>query len=266
MATVREIYEKMDHLYPFGTQMSFDNAGFLVGDGAQEVTSVLVALDISFQVIEEAREKTCQLIVTHHPVIFTPLKSMRWEKPTERMVMELVKSEIAVISAHTNLDRSAEGVNFHLAKALGLENFSFLLEEGRDEQGRVYGTGMMGKVHQEGLSCGDYAQYVAEVLSCKGIRFTDVGRPVSKVAVGGGSCGSLLAHVAEMACDTFVTGDVKYDVFLEAKERGINLLDAGHFPTEQVICPVLVETLQEHFPTVKVSLSQRHQEVSQGIF
>lgn len=263
--TVREIYEELDRLYPFATQMSFDNAGFLLGNGENQVKKILVALDISTTVIEEAQREQCQLIVTHHPVIFHGMKSLRAENPTEKMLMQLIYSDIAVISAHTNLDRSAEGVNFHLANRLGIQNSRFVIEEGTDVHGRLYGTGFMGKAHKADCSIKDYAQYVGEQLKCKGIRFADAGKPVSLVAVGGGSCGSILADVAMAGCDTFVTGDVKYDVFLEAKERGINLIDAGHFPTEQVICPVLVEKLQESFSSLSVILSAEHVEVSEGL-
>lgn len=261
--TVKEIYEFLDESYPFETQMSFDNAGFLVGDATETVENILVALDISTAVIEEAISKNCQLIVTHHPVIFTPLKSLIAQNPTEKMIIQLITHKISVISAHTNLDRSAQGVNHHLANAIGLEDVSFVLEEGCDRFGRLYGTGCKGMTPKSTTK--EFAQLVKTRLNSKALRFTDAGKPVSFVAVGGGSCSSILQDVQRAGCDTFITGDVKYDVFLDAKERGINLIDAGHYPTEQVVCPPMAQKIGGKFPNIPVFLSEDHQEVCQSL-
>lgn len=265
--TVQTIYETMDDIYPFATQMGFDNAGFLVGDGEAVVTQILVALDITTAVIEEAVSKNCQLIITHHPIIFTPLKTLVAQNPTERMIMKLISHNISVISAHTNLDRSGEGVNYHLAKRLGLKEGRFLVEEGVDKNGNPFGLGFMGTIPETDASA--FAASVAKELNATGLRLEEAGRPVRKVAVGGGSCGSMIAEVAKQGCDTFVTGDVKYDQFLDARERGINLVDAGHFPTEQVVCLPLTQRLEAHFQKIDsnttVLLSQVHKEVSIGV-
>lgn len=267
--TVQELYETMDDMYPFATQMSFDNAGFLVGDGDAIVSRILVALDITTAVIEEAVKKDCQLIITHHPIIFTPLKTLVAQNPTERMIMKLISHNIAVISAHTNLDRSREGVNYHLAKRLDLKDGRFLVEEGVDKNGNPYGLGFMGTAQHTGLSASDFARFVTKSLDASGVRVEDAGKAVCKVAVGGGSCGSMIAEVAKQGCDTFVTGDVKYDQFLDGRERGINIIDAGHFPTEQVVCLPLATRLEEHLQktghNVTVFLSEVHKEVSNGV-
>lgn len=265
--TINDVYQIMDTFYPFSTQMSFDNAGFLVGDGKKKVNRIMVALDITSRVIDEASSKRCELIITHHPVIFNPLKTLVAENPTENMLMSLVKQEIGVISAHTNLDRSIEGVNFHLAKQLELEEGGFLVQEGVDPQGSPYGLGWVGRV-PDTISLDKFTKFVATQLGCQGMRVEDAGKKVRRVAVGGGACGNLLAEVAKFGCDTFVTGDVKYDVFLEARERRINLIDAGHFPTEQVICMPLAKKLQEYFKVqdspIKVYRSSHHEEISFG--
>lgn len=261
--TIQQIYETMNQFYPFSTQMSFDNAGFLVGDGNQEVEHILIALDITSEVIEEAISKQCELIITHHPIIFTPLKSLVAQNPTEKMIIQLIKHNIAVISAHTNLDRSREGVNYHLAQRLGLKNGTFLIEEGTDSNGHPYGLGWVGDV--EPTTAQDFAKFVSETLQCQCLRLEDADRIVERVAVGGGSCGSMIPDVAKQGCDTFVTGDLKYDQFLDARERGLNLIDGGHFPTEQVICEPLAQKLKKHFEeegfSTKISLSEIHKEV-----
>lgn len=261
---INDVYEELDRLYPFETQMSFDNAGFLIGDGSNPVSNILIALDITSQVIQEAIDLGCQLIITHHPIIFTPLKTLLRENPTERMIIQLIQHNIAVISAHTNLDRAQEGVNYHLAQALELQEIAFVLEEGVDRFQRPYGTGYYGNPPTGQWTGESFAGFVEKSLGSKGLRFVDGGKPVSRVAVGGGACSSILPTVAKLGCDTFVTGDVKYDVFLDAKERGITLIDAGHFPTEQVICQPMQQKLQEKFSSLTITLSYIHQEVSAG--
>ena len=261
MATVKEIYQFIDKMAPFSIQMDFDNAGFLVGRGGAEVSRVLVALDITREVVEEAKELNCQLIVAHHPVIFHPARTITDETVTGRVLLALTEGKIAAICAHTNLDAAQGGVNCCLARTLGLREIGQLHPDGTDGEGRPYGIGRVGLAHVEGLSAEAYAAFVKERLGAASVRYADGGRPVCKVAVGGGSCGSMLADAAAADCDTFVTADVKYDQYLEARALGITLMDAGHFPTENVVCRPLADHLAEAFPGIQVTVSKRHAEV-----
>ena len=130
-----------------------------------------------------------------------------------------------------------------------------------DRSGQPYGIGRVGNVSaNNNLSAGEYAAFVKEKLHAAGVRFADGGKPVRRVAVGGGSCGSMLADAAAAGCDTFVTADVKYDQFLEARALGITLMDAGHYATENVVCPKIVQYLSLKFPGIPVKISQTHQE------
>jgi len=260
MATVNEIYAVLDRFAPFDTQMGFDNAGFLVGQGEQEVTKLLLSLDITLPVIEEARRLGVQLIVSHHPVIFDPVKQIVAGDPTGEKLIALIKGDLSAICAHTNLDVAAGGVNDALAAALGLRQVEVFLPEGTDGQGRPYGLGRIG-VMENSFTLPEFAEKVKAALASNGVRYVDCGRPVHKVAVGGGSCGSCLRDAWEKGCDAFVTADVKYDVFLEAKALGIGLVDAGHYPTENVVLPVLERLLTEAFPNVEVHRSAVHKEV-----
>ncbi|MCF2661065.1 Nif3-like dinuclear metal center hexameric protein [Pseudoflavonifractor phocaeensis] len=265
MAAVKEIYGFLDQLAPFATQMDFDNAGFLVGRGAVQVERLLVALDITEEVAEEAAELGCQLIVSHHPVIFHPARSVTDETVTGRVLLGLAEQRIAAICAHTNLDAAQGGVNDCLAAALELTEVGQLHQDGVDGQGRPYGIGRVGIAHRPGLTAGEYAAFVKEKLGAASVRFAGGGRPVQTVAVGGGSCGSMLADALAAGCDTFVTADVKYDQYLEAKALGITLMDAGHYATENVACAPLAQQLARKFPEVEVLLSQRHKEVYEGV-
>ncbi len=260
MATVTDIYRALDAFAPFSTQMSFDNAGFLVGRGEREVTQILVALDITLPVAEEAAERGANLIVSHHPVIFHPAKSLVSGDPTGEILLTLAEEKIAAICAHTNLDVAVGGVNDALAQAVGLENVKvFLPEQEPDSQGRVYGLGRMGDLAQP-ASVPAFAAQIKKALGANGVRYVDTDRPVHRVAVGGGACGDCLQAAFEKGCDLLLTSDVKYNTFLDAKALGMGLIDAGHYPTENVVLPRLVQLLTAHFPQVDILLTQVHQE------
>lgn len=261
MATVNEIYQYLDEWAPFVTQMSFDNAGLLVGRRGMEVHRVLVALDITPEVAMESARLGAQLIVAHHPVIFDPLRALTDDTMTGRTVLSLAEHKIAALCAHTNLDAAEGGVNDQLADMLLLSGVEHLHADGVDAKGRTYGIGRVGSVHQAGMTAEGYAAFVKARLDAGAVRLSDGGRPVCRVAVGGGSCGSMLSDVAAAGCDTFVTSDVKYDVFLAAKDLGINLIDAGHYATEQVVCPALAERISRQFPALEVMQTQVHGEI-----
>lgn len=260
MATVNEIYQIIDQYAPFSTQMGFDNAGFLVGRGESEVTKILLTLDITVPVIEEARKLGAQLIVAHHPVIFDPVKRIVAGDPTGDKLMALIKYDISAICAHTNLDLAEDGVNEALAQALGLKELQIFEPFGVNEEGTPYGLGRVGTTDKE-YSLTEFAVSVKEQLGSNGIRYVDANRPIRKVAVGGGSCGSSLYEAWKQGCDVFVTSDVKYDVFLDAKALGINLIDAGHYPTENVVLPKLEALLTKAVPEIKICQSIVHKEV-----
>ena len=258
MATVKQIYDLLQEKAPFELQYGFDNAGFLVGRQEAPVSRVLVALDITEAVVAEAREKGCQLIVSHHPVIWDGLKAVTDGTAVGRKILSMAEAGIAAICAHTNLDAVEDGVNDVLARTLGLSQIGQLKQEGLDGQGRAYGIGRVGVVDEQSLP--DFAAFVKAALGSNGVRFVDAGKPVRKVAVGGGSCGDMLWDALRQGCDTFVTADVKYDGFLDARATGLNLIDAGHFPTENVVCPVLVQWLNEAFPELDAGVSEIHHE------
>ena len=261
MATVREIYQYLDGLAPFSLQMDFDNAGFLVGRGDRTVDKVLVSLDITEEVVAEAAQLGCQLIVSHHPVIFHPAKSVTDATPDGRILLSLVEHNIAAVCAHTNLDAVCGGVNDALARKLGLTNIEQLKQDGVDSSGRPYGIGRVGNTAGVPMYAPAFAAFVKETLGANGVRFVDARRPVRRVAVGGGACADMLKDALALGCDTFVTADVKYNGFLDAKALGVNLIDAGHYPTEQVVVPVLAKWLTDGFPKVKVLTTQTHKEV-----
>lgn len=208
MATVREVYQYLDGLAPFSLQMDFDNAGFLVGRGDRTVTKILVSLDITEEVAAEAAEVGAELIVSHHPVIFHPARSVTDGGPDGRILLSLIEHGIAAICAHTNLDAVAGGVNDALAQKLGLVQIEQLHQDGVDASGRPYGIGRVGNTVGAPMYAPAFAAFVKEALGANGVRYVDARRPVRRVAVGGrrlrrhaaGRPGTGVRHLCHRGC------------------------------------------------------------------
>ncbi len=256
MTTVGEVLQFMETLAPASMKMSWDNVGLLCGSRSTPVSKILVALDPFEHVCEEAVSIGAQLIVTHHPLIFKPLSGITDDNAIARGIMNLCRHGISAINAHTNLDCAPGGVNDVLAKTLGLSQVEVIDPMGVTDSGAEWGLLRMGYVPEQSLA--EFLSHVKETLGCEGLRYTDGGRPVSKVAVGGGACGSELMDAIHAGCDTFVTADIKYNQFWDAQENGLNLIDAGHFQTENPVCAVLVDKLREQFPEISVEMSKKH--------
>ena len=256
MATVKEVLKFIETMAPRSMKMDWDNVGLLCGDPDQEVTRILVALDPFEDVCEEAEKIGAQLIVTHHPLIFVAPKAVTTETSVGRCIRFLCRHEISAINAHTNLDCAPGGVNDVLAARLGLSDVSVIKPEGVDAEGREWGLLRQGFVAQQPLS--DFLALVKERLGIAVLRYADGGKPIRKVAVGGGACASELLDACDAGCDAFVTSDVKYNQFWDASDLGITLIDAGHFYTENPVCDALAARLSEAFPEISVKISEIH--------
>ena len=256
MTTVNDILQYMETIAPRSMKMDWDNVGLLCGSRATAVTKVLVALDPFEQVCQEAADWGAELIITHHPIIFQAMKSITDDNSIGRGIMNLIRNNISAINAHTNLDQAPGGVNDVLAQTLGLKNVQVIDACGVDEEGRQWGLLRCGETQTRTLS--DFLAVVKETLHCDGLRYVSGDKPVCKVAVGGGACAGELRAAVKAGCDTFVTSDVKYNQFWDARELGINLIDAGHFHTENPVVAVLAEKLQAAFPNLEVKISEKH--------
>lgn len=228
---IQEVYDAIDKAAPFGMALEFDNPGLLVGDPAQEVQGVLAALDVTDQVISEAVARGANLIVTHHPVIFHPLKRVT----SDSLVWKLIRENLSVISAHTNLDIAAGGVNDILSKRLDLKQVELVPPENMARIG----------VLERGMTPPEFAYYVKRMLDVDAVRYCDGGQAIQRVAVCGGSGGSLLEDVLVAGAQAFVTADVKHDVMLEAIHRGLTIIDAGHFGTETFVVEYLAQLAKQ---------------------
>ena len=257
MATVADILKFVETLAPRSMKMDWDNVGLNVGRANKEVKKILVALDPFTHVCKEAKAWGADLLVTHHVLIFRP-GFITDATAQNRNVLYLIENGIAHINAHTNLDLAPEGVNDVLAKRLELENIRIINPMGVDDQSREWGLLRSGDVSEQSLR--DFLAFVKEKLGCEGLRYEDAGKPVRKVAVGGGSCCSEMMEAVEAGCDTLVTGDAKYNDFWDAHDLGLNLIDAGHFYTENPVVTYLAEKIAAAFPEIEVKISENHRD------
>ena len=252
MPNVKDIYEFMKKIAPEEMALDTDNVGFLVGTGETEVSKILVCLDITSDVISEALEIGAQLIVAHHPLFFS-LKTVTDSDITGSKVVRLLSGGISAICMHTNLDAAKGGVNDALAVVVGIaddnRNAEPLSNQKCLESGEIVSLGRVGCL-REPCSMPDYLARLKNALDVNGLRYHDAGHDVYRVAISSGSGSSEWGNALKSDCDTFISAELKYHLFLEAKERGINLIDAGHFSTENLVTDVLLGKLKAAFPTV----------------
>ncbi len=248
--TVQNIYDVLADAFPMEYAESWDNAGFLVGSATAEVTGVLIALDITKDVIREAKEKGLSLIVSHHPVIFRAQNTITDAMPTGSRVINLIENRINAICMHTNADCAPGGVNDKLAELAGLKEVRTL---GAGENGML---GRYGVTESE-MPLASYLAFLKEHFpNFNGVRYADGGKPVRRVAVGGGACGELIYDAKAKGCDTLITADVKHNFFIEAAEIGVNLIDAGHFETEDPVTGVFLDVIRNAFPGIRAEIAE----------
>ena len=248
MTVSMDIFKFIDSFAPFGSAMGFDNPGLLVGDGQEEVKKALLSLDITPEVVREAVSIGADLIISHHPVIFQPLKAVR----PGTAVFLLVQNGIAAICAHTNLDMASGGVNDCLAQRLNLKNIRTL----KEYENSGLPEALQGEMERE-YAPREFAEFVKNALGCGGVRYADGGRPVKRVGLCGGGGADLLYDAAEAGCQAFVTGESKHNILIDAENLGVTFVDAEHFYTENVVIRPLGEKLKARFPDVAFTVSER---------
>lgn len=256
---VHEIESALFKLAPKSSAMDWDNVGQLLGDPDQLVTRVLIALDITESVADEAIQAGCQLIVAHHPVMnckWLPVQTVRSDTPQGYLLLKLLRNSVSAICMHTNLDVAPGGVNDCLAERLELQSIELL--------GDPENLCRVGNLSVP-MELPDFAAFVCKRLNSNGVRYAGSGNRVQRVAVGGGACSDYEDLVISAGCDTFVTSDLGYHDFLDAAGKNINLIDAGHFPTENPVCEKLQSFLQDCFPDIRFAISASHREVIQYI-
>lgn len=245
MTTVGDIFDLIDSFAPFSAQQSYDNSGICAGSRMQPVTKILTALDITCDVVREAAAKGCELVISHHPVIFRPLRTL---SPDDPAVM-LAASGISAICAHTSFDSAVGGMNDLLAEKLRLT----VLEPLAFEEGKP--IGYVCELSDE-LSASELASFCKQRLGCRVVRYTNTDNRIAKVGICSGSGGDLLVSALAKGCGALITGDVKHSCFIDAQNRGFCLIDAGHFYTENIFHEALAERIKAVHPELSVIRSE----------
>ena len=232
MARVKDFYAYLNSIAPFEAQEDWDNSGMLVGDENAEVTKAAVVLDIAPEAVEKAKSVGANLIISHHPVIFNPIKSV----VKGSLPYELVKASANAICCHTPLDIADDGTNDSLAELLGIKV--------THAENPILRLGTVEKTTAKEL-----ADIIAKKLGTT-VRYADAGRPIKKIAICTGAGCSLIEAAGNI--DAFITGDASHHNFLDCIQSGITLIAAGHYETEIVVVPVIVKKLSEQFPEIEI--------------
>ena len=260
MNKVSEILSYITEVAPIHWQESYDNSGLLVGDANALVDKVLLTLDLTEKVIDEAIENSFHLVISHHPLIFKGLKNILVDDTTGRIITKAIKHDISIAAMHTNIDNSFYGVNRVLAEQLGLKDLNILhlnasvSQHFSDSETQV-GSGMIGYLENE-MSEKDFLKIVKEKLNVGAIRHTELlNKPIKKVAICGGSGSFLIGDAKRCGADAYITADLKYHDFFDA-DNEILIVDAGHFETEQFTKQLFADIILKKNPKFAVQISR----------
>ena len=245
MPSVREICEAIENFAPRELQESYDNSGLQIGDPGMEVKAALLCLDVTEDILEEAISKECNMIVSHHPLLFKGLRSITGESVGERIVIKALKHDVAIYSAHTNLDSAWDGVSHEIAHTIGLTDLQVLVP---GSSGPMTGLGLTGRLPKP-VPAMEFLRNVKEKFRSKCLRYSTRTPKlvVRTVAVCGGAGGSMIKSAIDAGADVYVTGDLKYHDFTD---YGLDILlaDIGHFESELCAEKIFSRVIREKFP------------------
>ena len=246
---VKEIISAIEEFAPLSIQEGWDNSGLCVGSPEDEVTSVLLALDCTSELVDEAVACGADMIVTHHPLIFKGLKKISVEDPVGEAVVKAIRAGISIYAAHTSADKVLAGVSGAMAARLGLKNVRIL-----DEDGEGTGLGTIGDLAVP-MTAEEAVDFVKERFSLKAMRTSrPVEGMVSRVAMCGGSGGSLIGAAKAAGADLYISGDISYHNFFT--EKDFMIMDIGHYESEIEIVDILFSLIKKKFPTFAVRITQ----------
>lgn len=249
---VKDITSVIEEFAPLSLQESYDNSGLIVGSPDTEVNSALICVDITEAVLEEAVGLGCDMIISHHPILFSPLKKISDNTYIERVVVRAIKNDIVLYASHTNLDSATEGMSWRLAEQLGISNLRTLSTTISES----VGFGVIGTLPEEQTPEG-FLRKVRKQLHIGAIRHNDFYKDkIRKVALCTGSGGSLIEQAIASGADIYLSADFKYNNFLDADER-IIIADIGHFESEYCSIDLLYDIITKKIPTFALYKSHK---------
>ena len=245
--TAKELVAPIEAFAPIALQESWDNCGFSVGNPSANVSKALVALDCTEEVLDEAIEEGCDIIITHHPLIFKGVKSITPGNSVGRIITKALKNDITIYAAHTNMDKASEGVSALMANRLSLKDVEPLTDEL---------LGLVGNLSSP-MKAEDFIKFVKERFDLERLRVSQpISEEISRVAVCGGSGHSFIGNAMGKGAQVYITGDITYHQFY--CENGFMIMDIGHYCSEYDVVSLFANILCENFPNFAVLKSRRN--------
>ncbi|MEO6883854.1 MAG: Nif3-like dinuclear metal center hexameric protein [Bacteroidia bacterium] len=250
---LKEITDCIETVAPLAFQESYDNSGLLIGNKNTDIKGILICIDCTEEIVDEAIQRKCNLIVAHHPIIFDGLKQITGKNYVERTVLKAIKNDIAIYAAHTNLDNVSNGVNKKIANKIGLKNTEILVPKNNFSN---VGSGMIGEISKK-EKANLFLKKLKQTMQTDCIRHTSFSENIfiKKVAICGGSGSFLLDDAISARADIFITADFKYHQFFDAENKLI-IADIGHYESEQFTKELFYDILIEKFPKSVLHLSK----------
>lgn len=253
---IKQVVDALEHYAPLPLQEGYDNAGLQVGlTEAVEMSGALLCLDVTEEVVDEAIQKGCNLIVSHHPLIFRKLARISDENYVQRTVRKAIKNDITIVSMHTNMDAATGGVNFKIAEKLGLRNLQFFGGT-KEVNGVEGGEGVIGEIVDEDIAADDLVLMLRERFAVESVQCNQLlRRPIRKVALCGGAGSFLLDAAIAAGADAFITGEMHYHEFF-GHEQEIQICVIGHYQSEQFTAEIFKSIIEKQFPDAKCYISE----------
>ena len=237
---IKEVLSALERFAPLPLQEDWDNAGLQIGLTEAEASGALLCLDVNEQIVDEAIAKGCNIIVSHHPLLFRGLKRISGDDYVQRVVIKAIKHDICIVSMHTNMDNARGGVNFKMAEKLGLANVGFFAEK----PGADAGSGVVGEL-PEAVSAEDFVAAVKKAFGVECAMCNELlKRPVKTVAICGGAGDFLLPQAIALGADAFITGEMHYHVYF-GHEQKIQICVIGHYQSEQYTSEIFKSIISE---------------------
>ena len=251
MPRIKDIIEIFESLAPFSSQEDYDNSGLIIGDPEQEISKILLCIDSTEAVVEEAIENSCDLIVAHHPIIFRGIKRFNLGNYVEKTVEKAIKTNISILAIHTNLDNSLLGVNKIIAEKIGIKKIKILKPKNINTD---LGAGMIGDLPKS-QSWESFLDKIKGIFKASVLRHTEIVKEkVQKIAICGGAGSFLLDEAIAQNADVYISADFKYHEFFDADGK-IMILDPGHFESEQFTTELFKEIISGKFPNIALRFS-----------
>ena len=250
---IKQVLSALERFAPLPLQESWDNAGLQLGLTEVEVSGALLCLDVNEQIVDEAVAKGCNLIVSHHPLLFRGLKQISGADYVQRSVIKAIKHDIVIVSMHTNMDNALDGVNWKIAERLGLTDCKFFAQKTVD--GIEAGSGVVGNLPLQ-MDARAFIELVKKQFGVQCAQCNELlQRPISKVAICGGAGDFLLSDAIGEGADAFITGEMHYHQYF-GFEQQIQICVIGHYQSEQYTAEIFRDIIQKDCPGVKTFIAE----------